>query len=40
MGYRWVWPWVSGVFGMGYKGFTVVKILWVFFPSVVVASSG
>jgi len=32
--------WVSGAFGIGYKGFTVVKVLWVFLPPVVVAGYG
>ena len=34
----WVYGWVD--FGMGNRGFMVVKVLRVVFPSVVVASSG
>ena len=30
-GSQMVWLWVSGAFGMGHRGFTVVKVLWVFF---------
>ena len=40
VGCRWVWPWVSGAFGMGHRGFTVVEVLWVFLPPGVVAGSG
>ena len=25
--------WVSGAFGMGHRGFTVVEVLWVFFAT-------